>query len=163
MTMGTLMTLLLSAAAATLSVDYDRQVDFSQYLTWSWHGGVTPAADLVADKQIRQAIERVLAARGVSRVDRDGALLVRYHASKTTEIDLAPVHNAAASTPTGIGYVEKGSVVVDMVDAASGDVVWRGYATGAMNYGPREIAAQVKAAVEKLLEEFPPPAPRPDR
>jgi Domain of unknown function (DUF4136) len=160
MTMATLMTFLLLAAATATSVEYDPQVDFSRYETWSWHRAVTPAANPVADKRIREAIENGLAARGISRVDRDGTLLVVYHASKTIEIDLAPIKSAVASTPP-IRYAEKGSLVVDMLDAASGNVVWRGHAGGALRFGPNEIAEQVKTAVEKLLENFPPPAPRP--
>jgi hypothetical protein len=160
MTMATLMTFLLLAAATATSVEYDPQVDFSRYETWSWHRAVTPAANPVADKRIREAIENGLAARGISRVDRDGTLLVVYHASKTIEIDLAPIKSAVASTPP-IRYAEKGSLVVDMLDAASGNVVWRGHAGGVLRFGPSEIAEQVKTAVEKLLENFPPPAPRP--
>jgi Domain of unknown function (DUF4136) len=160
MTMATLMTFLLLAAATATSVEYDPQVDFSRYETWSWHRAVTPAANPVTDKRIREAIENGLAARGISRVDRDGTLLVVYHASKTTEIDLAPIKSGVASTPTGIRYVEKGSLVVDMLDAASGNVVWRGHAGTALKFGPSEIAEQVKTAVEKLLENFPPPARR---
>jgi uncharacterized protein DUF4136 len=82
---------------------------------------------------------------------------VLYHASKTTEIGLLPM-TAAGSPRTGIQYVEKGSLVVALVDAASGNVVWRGWATGALNYNPFEVAEQVQAAAEKLLESFPPPA-----
>ena len=159
--MATLMTFLLLAAASATSVEYDPQVDFSRYETWSWHRAVTHAANPVADKRIQEAIESGLAARGISRVDSAGGLLVVYHASKTTEIALEPVKNAAASTPTGIRYAERGSLVVDMLDAASGNVVWRGHAGGALKFGPNEIAEQVKTAVEKLLENFPPPARRP--
>jgi hypothetical protein len=155
MTMGTVMTLLLLAAATAPSVEYDPQVDFSRYGTWSWHGPVTPAANPVSDLRIREAIEGGLVARGIRRVDKGGTLLVVYHASKTTEIDLIPIKNAV-STPTGIHYVEKGSLIVEMLDAASGNVVWRGYVTGALKYGPREIAEQIKTAVDKLLENFPP-------
>jgi hypothetical protein len=161
MTMAAFITFLLLAVATATSVEYDAQVDFSRYETWSWHRSVTPAANPVADKRIREAIESGLAARGISRVDREGTLLVVYHASKTTEIDLAPIKNGVASTPTGIRYLEKGSLVVDMLDGASGNVVWRGHAEGALRFGPSEIAEQIKTAVEKLLENFPPPARRP--
>jgi len=160
--MTTFMTFLLLAAAATTSVEYDPQVDFSRYKTWSWQREVTPAANPVAENRIREAIESGLAAHGISRVDSAGDLQVVYQASKTTEIALEPVKNAAASTPTGLRYVEKGSLVVDVLDAASGNVVWRGHAGGALKVGgPGEIAEQVKTAVDKLLESFPPPARRP--
>jgi uncharacterized protein DUF4136 len=153
----TVTTFLLLAAAATTSVEYDHQVDFSRYRTWSWHEGVTPAANPATNKRIRDAIENGLAARGLSRVEKDAALLVVYHASKTTQIDLAPLPNAGPATNTGIRYAEKGSLVVEMRDAASGNVVWRGHATDVMNYGPNEIAEQVKRAVDGLLASFPPP------
>jgi hypothetical protein len=159
--MQTLMTVLLLAAAAASSVEYDPQVDFSRYKTWSWHGAVTPAGNSVADKRIRETIESGLAARGISRVDRAGGLLVVYHASKTTEIALDPVKNAAASGPAGVRYAEKGSLVIDMLDAESGDVVWRGRVSGALRHEPSYVPAQVQAAVEELLEKFPPPAGRP--
>ena len=162
--MATLTTVLLLATATVTgtgtatSVEYDSQVDFSQYKTWSWHQPVTHATHPVTDKRIREAIENGLIARGVSRVETDATLLVVYHASRTIELGLAPIKNGVPATPTGIRYVEKGSLVVDMLDAASGNVVWRGHAAGALKFGPSEIAEQVKAAVEKLLENFPPPA-----
>lgn len=156
--MTILMTLLLAAAP---SVAYDAQVDFARYATWSWGGDVTAATSPLADKRIREAIENGLAGRGLSRAEGGGALLVVYHASKTTEIALAPVGTAAAATPTGIQYAEKGSLVVAMLDAASGKVVWRGYVTGVLRYSPTAIAAQVKAAVDTLLESLPPALRRP--
>jgi hypothetical protein len=158
--MGTLMALWLLAAAAAPSVEYDPQVDFSQYHTWSWHKGATPAANLVAEKRIRDSIEKALSARGLSRTEGTGALLVLYRASKTTDIALAPIGTTAPTTPTGIRYVEKGSLVVEMLDAASRNVVWRGHVAGALKYGPSEIGEQVQDAVAALLERFPPP-PRP--
>ena len=85
---------------------------------------------------------------------------MQYHASKTTEIGLVPMNTAAGSPHTGIPCAEKGSLVVALVDAASGSVVWRGWATGALNHNPSEVADQVKAAAGKLLESFPPPSPR---
>ena len=157
--MGTLTALCLLAATSVSSVDYDSHVDFSRYHTWSWQKGATPAGNLVAEKRIRDSIEKVLSARGLSRTEATGTLLVVYHASKTTDLALAPIKNAAAFPRTGIQYVEKGSLVVEMLDAASGNVVWRGHVTGALKYGPSEIAEQVEAAVVALLDRFPPPRP----
>jgi hypothetical protein len=89
---------------------------------------------------------------GLSRSESDGALLVVYHASKTTEISVAPVNTAAAATPTGVQYAEKASLVVEMLDAASATSSGAGTSGGVPRYSPGEIAAQVNAAVEKLLE-----------
>ena len=151
------MTLLLVAGSATTSVEYDHQVDFSPYKTWSWHEGGTPAMNPVTDKAIRDAIEKGLAVRGLSRVDAGATLFVVYHAARTTQIDIVPLNSPAP--PTGIRYAQKGSLLVDLRDAASGRVVWHGQAGGVLRYGPKEIAAQVDAAVEEMLARFPPSAP----
>ena len=138
-------------------VEYDRAVDFSRYKTWSWGEGVTPALNPVNNRRIRDAIENGLAARGLSRVDGHATLLVVYHASRTTQIDIDPV-KYPPPTPTGTHYFQKGSIVVDLLDPASGKVVWRAHASGVLSYGPQEIADQVKAAVDDLMARFPPAA-----
>jgi Domain of unknown function (DUF4136) len=153
------MALLLVAGSVTTSVEYDHQVDFSQYKTWSWHEGGTAAMNPVTDKAIRDAIEKGLAARGLSRVDAGATLLVVYHAARTTQIDIVPLNSTSPAPPTGIRYVQKGSLLVDVLDAGSRKVVWRGHAAGVLRYGPKEIAAQVDAAVEEVLARFPPSAP----
>jgi len=149
----------LLAASVTTAVEYDHQVDFSQYRTWSWHEGGTAAMNPVTDKAIRDAIVKGLAARGLSRVDTGSTLFVVYHASRTTQIDLVPLNSASPAPPSGIRYAQKGALVIDLLDAASGKVVWRGHATGVLRYGPKEIAAQVDAAVEEMLVRFPTAAP----
>jgi hypothetical protein len=113
----------------------------------------------VTDRRIREAIEKGLAARGLSQVDGDATLLVVYHASRTTQIDVSTFEYAATPSKTGLRYVQKASLLVDMLDGDSGKVVWRGHASGALRYGPPEIAEQVKAAVDALLTSFPPGAP----
>src|SRR5258708_31111274 len=157
--MTLLMTLLLVAGQVTTSVEYDHQVDFSQYKTWSWHEGGTAAMNPVTDKAIRDAIEKGLAARGLSRVDAGATLFVVYHAARTTQIDIAPLNSTSPAPPTAIRYVQKGALRVDLLDAPSGKVVWRGQGAGGLRYGPKEIAAQVDAPVEEMLARVPPSAP----
>jgi hypothetical protein len=147
--------MLLLLTSSLQAVEYDHGVDFSRYKTWSWQAGVPVPPEPVPDKRIREVISRNLAGRGLAGVASDATLLVRYYAARSTRIDLLPLDSAAAP-PTHIRYVETGSLVIDLLDAASGKVVWRGHATGALRYGPQEIAAQVDAAVAALLARFPP-------
>lgn len=138
-------------------VEYDHGANFSRYKTWSWGEGVTPALNPMNNRRIKDAIEKGLAARGLSRVDGQAPLVVVYHASKTTQIDIDPV-KYPPPTPTGTRVFQKGSIVVDMLDSASGKVVWRAQASGVLSYGPEQVADQVKAAVDELMSRFPPPA-----
>jgi hypothetical protein len=153
------MGLLLLASGVVSSVEYDHQVDFSRYKTWSWHEGGTAAMNPVTDKAIRDAIEKTLAARGLSRVDSGATVFIVYHASRTTQIESVTSKPGSPAPPSGILYFQKGALVVDLIDPASGKVVWRGQAAGVLRYGPKEIAAQVDAAIAELLGGFPPSAP----
>jgi hypothetical protein len=148
--------MMLLLTSSLQAVEYDHAVDFSQYRTWSWQAGVPVPPEPVPDRRIREAVARELAARGLAKVERDPALLVRYHAARSTRIELLPLDSGSAAPLTGVRYVETGSLVVDLLDAVSGRVVWRGHATGALRYGPKEIAAQIDAAVAELMSRFPP-------
>jgi hypothetical protein len=131
-------------------------VDLSRYKTWSWQAGVPVPPEPVPDMRIREALTRELAARGLSKVESDATLLVSYHAARSTRIDILPLDSGSAAPPTGIRYVETGSLVIDLLDAASGKVVWRGHAAGVLRYGPKEVTAQIDTAVAELLARFPP-------
>jgi hypothetical protein len=152
----TLLSLVLLLTSSVQAVEYDHDVDFSRYRTWSWQAGVPVPPEPVPDRRIREALARGLAGRGLSEVGSDAALLVRYYAARSTRIDLLPLDSGSGAPPTGIRYVETGSLVIDLVDAASRKVVWRGHATGALRYGPKDITAQIDAAVAELLARFPP-------
>src|SRR5215470_16432429 len=98
------MTLLLLVGSVTTSVEYDHQVDFAPYKTWSWGEGSTVALNPVTDKAIRDSIEKALAERGLSRVEAGATLSVVYHASRTTQIDRLPLMPASPAPPSGIRY-----------------------------------------------------------
>jgi hypothetical protein len=151
-----LLTMILLLTSSLQAVEYNHDVDFSRYETWSWQADVPVPPEPVDDKRIREALARELGARGLSKGGSDATLLVRYFAARSTRIDLLPLDSGPGAPPSGIRYVETGSLVIDLLDAASGKVVWRGHATGVLRYGPKEIAAQVDAAVAGLLASFPP-------
>jgi Domain of unknown function (DUF4136) len=155
-----------SAAVATdtkpeHTVEYDARVDFSRYQSWEWRRRHTPAPNLVTNKRLQEAIERGLAARGLHHVEKGGGLLVTYHATGETRIEIGKLGYPTPDFPgaTGIRYLRVGSVLIAMIDAATGKVVWRGTVTDVMNYGPAEIEAQVVRAMDALLADFPPTRP----
>jgi Domain of unknown function (DUF4136) len=147
-----------AAGAADIKVNYDWQADFTRYKTWRWRKG-TPAPDPVADKQLRDAIESRLAARGLSRVESRGDLEVVYHVAAENKMG---VENLAYKEPffegraTRIRYLSVGTLVLDMIDASSGKVVWRGEAQDATTPAPRAIERMIDEGIAQLLQDFPP-------
>ena len=147
-----------AAGAAEIKVTYDRQADFTRYKTWRWRKG-TPAPDPVADKQLRDAIESRLAARGLSRVESGGDLEVVYHVAAENKIgvekvgDKQPFFDAQA---TRIRYLSVGTLVLDMIDASSRKIVWQGEAHDATTPVPRAIERMIDEGIAQLLQDFPP-------
>ena len=66
-----LMLMARSAAAQDVNYDYDRRANFSAYRTYAWVGGTTQADDLI-HARIVAAVDRQLAAKGLTRVDTPG-------------------------------------------------------------------------------------------
>jgi hypothetical protein len=88
-------------------------------------------------------------------VETGASLLVRYYAASTTRIDVGPFDAGSPAPPSGIRYVQTGSLVVDLTDAATGNLVWRGHVVGALRQGPGEIAEQIRTAVGELMGKLP--------
>jgi hypothetical protein len=146
------------AGAAEVKVDYDSHADFSRYKTWSWRQG-TAAPNPVADKHVREGIEARLAKSGLARVESGGLLDVVYHAAGENQISTEKLGYKEPGFETEakrVHYVRAGSILVDMIDTASGKVVWRGQAADVANPTYTEVARKIDQALDKLFEHFPP-------
>ncbi len=63
----------------------------------------------------------------------------------------------AAESAAGLPF---GTVVVDVTDAATGELVWRGWAEGALQEAPstNQLDAYIEEIVAKIMKDFPPPS-----
>ncbi len=54
-------------------------------------------------------------------------------------------------------YLE-GTLILDIVDDRNSKLIWRGWASGALDHDPRpdKVRMYVNKAVRKILEKFPP-------
>ena len=150
---------LLSAAwaAEAVKVDYDKKTDFAQYKTWSWRAG-TPAPNAMADKRLREAIDARLAAAGLKRVENGGDREVVYHAAGENRIGVEKLGYKEPDFQTEakkVTYVRVGTVLLDMIDARTQKVVWRGEAEGVANPSYEDVVAKIDAAVGQLFAQFP--------
>ena len=147
-----------TAGAAEIKVNYDLQADFTRYKTWSWRTG-TAAPNPVSDKRIREDIEARLSARGITRVDKGGNLEVVYHAAGDNQISVDKLGYKEPSfqtEATRVRYVRSGSILLDMIDAASGKVVWRGQAQEVADPTYTDVIRKIDSTMDKLFEHFPP-------
>jgi len=157
----------LGLAAQTVKVDFDHDVDFSRYKAYSWSVTQEPASNPANHLRLTRAIERELVEKGLQK-DAAGepSVRVRYYskidkklrASGYQEEDTAHPNNLR--TRVDLSRIKQGTLIVELSDGESSDVVWRGVAT---DVAPRPdlVAEAIDAWTKKIFLQFPPPPPPP--
>jgi hypothetical protein len=124
----------------------------------------------ILDGRVRRSVENTLKGRGFNEVatDANPDFLVTYHTASKQKIestgpsfgfgivDAFPRGFAAVAVPVG-GNVEsrdEGTLMVDVIDAKSKRLVWRGWTTGWLSQDNYTQEA-VDSAVEQILDKFP--------
>src|SRR3954469_6913528 len=168
---------LTACSSMKVHTEYDKTINFRNYKTSAWLGrrpGPEQAA-AARDPRIREAvvhgIDGNLTSRGLTKVapDQSPDLLVAVHGWAVERIDVKTYGYAYAGHPYYYGaypvmatpsvdvrQYRDGTMIIDLVDATTRQMVWRGTATDSFNPGAEaETAAK---AVSKTLSEYPPPA-----
>jgi hypothetical protein len=131
-------------ACATMRVSsyVERGLDFSQYRTFDWGpADALPVGDPRLDQdrffqdQVEGAIEKQMAARGFERSAASDVPDVRmhYHASINRRVEVRREDHSGNcrdddACPARVIEYEAGTLVVDIVDARTNRLVWRGWA-----------------------------------
>ena len=160
---------MLAAGCASMNVasHIERGVNFADYVTYEWGppDGL-PVGDPRLDNNpffndyLQGAIEKGLAAKGYERAAQgaEAELLVHYHASVNQKLEVYEADRRYGycygdCQPQIVGF-EQGTLVLDIVDAATKKVVWRGWAQDAMEGiidNQERLERQVDEGVTKML------------
>ena len=161
------------AMRMNVSSHVEHDADFTQYHTFDWGpADALPTGDPRLDSNpffhdyLQGAFEKKLTARGFERSEPGTTpdLLIHYHAAINERFDVVEVgfergdcYDYDDCLPQVINY-EQGTLVVDIVDAHSNKVVWRGWAQdsveGVIDNQDR-MERQLDEAVTRMLERFP--------
>jgi hypothetical protein len=156
-----------TCSLAGTRVDYDRTVDFSTYHTYSWQDGTLAMHERVQET-IEQAIDGQLGAKGLARQTSDGDLLIVAHASMARDTGVPADRTGGGDWPgwddrggsrDGPGEVSEipaGTLIVDIVDAETRKLVWRGIASGAIKPSGEQTSKKIDKKIAKLFSRFPP-------
>jgi hypothetical protein len=152
-------------AFAAVHTDYDHQADFGRYHTYSWIG--VRAGDQLWQDRIMSAVDSQLAAKGWQRVPSGGEAAVSAF-GKTTERDTLQTFYdgfpgwgwrgwggmGTATTETIPETV--GTLNVDIFDAASHHLIWRGTASDTLSGKPEKNEKKLDHSVADMFDHFPP-------
>ena len=130
--------LLALTACATTDVRsfVQRGMDVTRYSTYTWGPGEARAtgdarldSNPFFEERMQRAVEKQLDARGFEKSNLEVPdLFVHYHASVRQEINANGADQPYVTCEDCQPYVyDAGTIVVDLIDARSGRLVWRGW------------------------------------
>jgi Domain of unknown function (DUF4136) len=139
--------------------------DFSKYHTYKWvtiEGATQP--NQILDAQIKNSIDAQLAAKGLTKTDGDKAdLYVGYQVSIDQQKQWNAYGMGGLRWGGGMGtatssVINIGTLVLDMYDPTTKQLVWTGRATKTLDPGANQEKKQknLDKAMQKLLKNYPP-------
>jgi len=170
-----LLLLCRTAAADNVKTDYDHHVDFTQYHTYSW--GKVEVADEFNAQRIQHAIDRELRAKGWQQVPGDGQITLVVKDRVQTQQQLETFYDGLGGgwgmgwrwggwgwgpgggfgeSTTTVNNVAVGYMVVDMFDAQTKQLLWRGISQGELKNDPDKNRKMIYDDIGKMFSKFPP-------
>ena len=161
----------VGCSSTRVHTDYNPRSDFRQLRTYMWvdqqpKSARHPAVNSpLVTERVQNAVDAQLVGRGFRRLTSGTPdFWVAYYvvATDKTEIitdDGAYGYYGRYYSPSiyTLEFVE-GTLVIDVINAETNELMWRGWATKALDDDPKPDAVEmyVRQAVEKILKEFPP-------
>jgi len=170
--------LLTACTRAQIKYDYDARANYASFKTFDWMAAPKRAKEKagnvgnpIMDRRVKAAIERELRAKGFGvEESADPDFLVTYYPvykdrayRTTTHLGMGWGYRPywgprAGMTVSQVHRYKEGTIVVEIVDFKSNQLIWHGAAVGALTglETPEDAEEAVTREVRRLLEGFPP-------
>jgi hypothetical protein len=182
--LGLGMGLMLAAGCAgnQVTTDFSPATSFSQFRTFALVMPPSAAGEQLLDQRVRSAVQAQLDAKGLIGTDRQHAdLFAGYGVVDKTHTEIYTYPDRwgwggdwgwryyrwgvawPMSTRRRIETYTDGTVIVNLIDAKTKQVVWHGEAADVVDLpvsDPLRATRQVNDAVAKLFAKYPPQPPR---
>lgn len=169
--------LLAGCSQYDINYDYDVDSNFSAYRTYSWipqtinEGGTSAStavqSNTLLDKRITSAVDTAMKAKGFTVDDQNPEILVVYHTGMQDKVDVTDwgyTYSGSywgwAGNDVDVYNYTQGTLLIDLVDAKTKQLVWRGSATGVVEPGnsPEKIQENIDNVVTQIFANYPPKA-----
>lgn len=155
----------MACRAQDVTYNFMPGTDFAKYHTYKWvniEGGAHP--NQIMDQEIKPSIDSQLASKGLTKTDNDADLYVGYQVA----VDQQKEWNAygmggglrwggGMATATS-STINVGTVVLDMYDPGTKQLVWTGHATKTIDPSSNQEKnmKNLNKSMAKLLKNYPP-------
>src|SRR5262245_16005684 len=167
----------LACSGIHVTTDYDPNADFSNLRSYAWFDessgvqGDRPDVTSLLDRRVRSAVDAELQRKGFSLVDKRAAsVFVNYRLGVETKLDVNTINTGhgcgrygrygGLGTTTTVSEYQEGTLLIDLIDPASKQLVWRGTGQARIRQSssPEERENRINEAVKEILADFPPGA-----
>jgi hypothetical protein len=152
-----------------VNVTFDREAQFAKYKTYKWVRveSAQHLDDLTSD-QLVGTFNAELAKKGFKKLEDKPDLYIAYQVAqgnekKLSHFDLGAAYGSGAGGSAANGgarttVVHSGLLVLDMYDAETKKLIWRGVVSNAISADakPDKKQKQMDSGVQKLLKDYPP-------
>ena len=156
---------LAGPALAGVTVDFDKEADFTKLQTFAWMEG-TPAKNELNQKRIVAAIGKELGLKGLKPAEGAPSVFVVAHVSTDEQVVMDSTSTGMyghsywgggwGTTSVNVRTIPVGTLVVDLLDGATKNLLWRGVASDTMNPAPDKVEKKINQVVAKMFSKFPP-------
>lgn len=166
--MGTMFLFAATSSAQQVKIDYDRSANFTKYKTYSWeHVRTRDALDV---DRIKNAVDAALAAKGWTQANSGGDVSIVAIEMTQDRQTLNTFYDdfgggwgwrrfggggfGEATTTTDTYTL--GTLVVDLFDAKTKQLIWRGSASDTLSNNSEKNIKNLNKGAEKMFKNFPP-------
>src|ERR1035438_5580165 len=165
-TVGIALLCATASFAQDVKTDYDRDADFNQYKTYSWERGQTQ--DPLWVDRIKEAVNATLTAKGWKPVESGGDVAIVAIETTQTQSTLNTFYDGFGGgwrwrrgggfgdSTTTVDNYQVGTLVVDLFDAKSKSLIWRGSSSDTLSDKSDKNIKDLDKGVQKMFEHFPP-------
>ena len=153
-------------ATTNISSYMERRGDVGLYRTYAWG---PPAVQTTGDprldnnrffqERVEAAVELQLAARGFEKSAATPDLLIRYYASVEQQVNADGADRPFVACEDCRPFVfDAGTIVVDLIDARTQRLVWRGWEEGSIDgviNDQQVMEKRIDQAVARIIEQLP--------
>jgi hypothetical protein len=157
------------AAAQDVKIDFDKAYVFQPATTYSIAIGTTWGNDL-SQRRVLEEIDSAIAAKGWKKVTDNPSVAVVLHGASQTKHSASTFYSGTgggygyryggfggtATASTVVSEYQVGTLVVDMFDAKSKNLIFRGTAEDEISDNAEKNAKRLDKASTKLFKDFPP-------
>lgn len=166
----------ISSFAQKVTVDVDENTDFSKFQSYTFLGWQDNSDQIMNDfdkKRLRESFQSEFEARKLEMAETNGDIAISLYIVVSLETSTTAYTNYYGGTGYRYGwrgrgwgngystttYSEndylKGTLVMDVFDGETKELIWQGVATGTIKEKPEQREKHLPKVVAKLMKKFP--------